>query len=55
MIDTGVDRLDQLALKAVNDLGPAGNTWTLASLSYSRGRLYAHTMREIICIEESAD
>ena len=41
------------AIKAVNDLGPGGETWTLASLSYAGGRLYAHTMKEIICIEES--
>tara|TARA_R110002049_G_scaffold72490_6_gene187394 strand:+ start:79868 stop:83176 length:3309 start_codon:yes stop_codon:yes gene_type:complete len=50
VIDTQVDELDGRALVAVNDLGPGGETWTLASLSYSNGRLYAHTMQEVICI-----
>ena len=35
---------------AVNDLGPAGETWTLASFSYAKGRLWMHTMKEVICI-----
>ena len=36
---------------AINDLGPGGETWSLASLTFSHGRLYAHTMTEILCIE----
>ncbi len=54
VIDATAPELDPTALKAVNDLGPGGETWTLASLSFSDGRLFAHTMREIICIEEKA-
>ncbi|MEM7478957.1 MAG: PQQ-binding-like beta-propeller repeat protein [Planctomycetota bacterium] len=42
--------LDEQALLSVSDLGPAGETWTLASLSYARGRLYARTLKELICI-----
>jgi hypothetical protein len=53
VIDTRAVELNPEALVAVNDLGPGGETWTLASLSYANGRLYAHTMREIICIEAS--
>jgi outer membrane protein assembly factor BamB len=53
VIDTRVSPLDETALVAVNDLGPGGQTWTLSSLSYANGRLYTHTMREIICIEDS--
>lgn len=51
VIDSTVKELSPEAIIAVNDLGPGGATWTLASLTYARGRLYAHTMKEIICIE----
>ena len=50
VIDSTVQRLEPSALLAVNDLGPAGETWTLSSFSYSKGRLFMHTMREILCI-----
>jgi hypothetical protein len=50
VIDTTVEEFGPEALVAVNDLGPGGETWSLASLSFAKGRLYAHTMREIICI-----
>lgn len=46
------DTLDENTLIAVNDLGPIGQSWTRASISYSRGRLYAHTIRQLICIGE---
>lgn len=45
--------LDQSALVSVSDLGPAGTTWTLSSLSYSHGRLYARTLKELICLGEN--
>ncbi|QDV47341.1 PQQ enzyme repeat protein [Stieleria neptunia] len=51
VIDTQVEQLTPDALVAVNDLGPGGATWTLASLTYAKERLYAHTMKEIVCIE----
>ena len=51
VIDTEVEELNQDALVAVNDLGPGGETWTLANLTFSDGRLYAQTMKEVICIE----
>ena len=46
--------LDENALVSISDLGPAGKTWSLSSLSYSEGKIYARTMKELICIE-SAD
>ncbi len=52
VIDAEAEPLSPKSLVAVNDLGPGGETWTLASLSFSNGRLYAHTMREILCIGE---
>jgi hypothetical protein len=51
VIDAEVKSLTPEALLAVNDLGPGGETWTLATVTYARQRLYAHTMKEIICIE----
>lgn len=42
--------LDESALVSVSDLGPAGKTWSLSSLSYREGRIFARTMKELICI-----
>ena len=53
VIDTQVASLNPDAIVAVNDLGPGGETWTLATVTYAKKRLYAHTMKEIICIEAS--
>jgi hypothetical protein len=46
----GVARLDERALVSLNELGPAGEAWNRASLSFSEGRLFAHTIKEVICI-----
>ncbi|MDF1660037.1 MAG: hypothetical protein P1U58_20655, partial [Verrucomicrobiales bacterium] len=51
VIDTRVEELNPDAIVSVNDLGPGGETWSLASLTFANGRLYAHTMREILCFE----
>ena len=42
--------LDEKSLVAINDLGPAGKSWTRASISFANGNLFAHTIRELICI-----
>ncbi len=42
--------LDENALVSINDLGPIGQSWTRASISYSKGKLYAHTINKLICI-----
>jgi hypothetical protein len=44
------EKLDEKALVAINDLGPVGQSWTRASLSFAGGRIFAHTIRELICI-----
>ena len=44
------DRLDESALLSTSDLGPATETWSLTSLSYADGRIYARTLKELICI-----
>ncbi len=50
VIDTNAEKLNNDALVAINDLGPAGETWTLASFSYAGDRLYMHTMKEVVCL-----
>jgi hypothetical protein len=55
VIDTKAEQLSPDAIAAVNDLGPGGETWTLASLTSANGRLYAHTMKEVVCIENASD
>jgi outer membrane protein assembly factor BamB len=50
VIDATAESLTPRAIIAVNDLGPGGETWTLSSLTFANGRLYAHTMREVLCI-----
>lgn len=52
VIDAEAKELSPKSIVSVNDLGPGGKTWSLAHLSFAKGRLYAHTMREIICIGE---
>ncbi|HIA63738.1 MAG TPA: hypothetical protein EYM79_09490 [Planctomycetes bacterium] len=46
------DKLDEQALVGINDLGTVGESWTRASLSFAAGRIYAHTIKELICIEQ---
>ncbi|MFT5522671.1 MAG: hypothetical protein ACI9HK_000615 [Pirellulaceae bacterium] len=50
VIRWNAEQLNEEAIVSINDLGPAGKSWTRASLSYSDGKLYAHTIRELICI-----
>ncbi|NQV29188.1 MAG: PQQ-binding-like beta-propeller repeat protein [Rhodopirellula sp.] len=44
------ETLDENALVSISDLGPAGETWSLSSLSFSDGKLYARTLKELICL-----
>ena len=53
VIDAEAETLSPDSIVSINDLGPGGETWSLASLTFAGGRLYAHTMREILCIETS--
>ena len=51
VLDSNAKVWDERALVAVNDLGHAGQTWSLAGLSYARGRLYQRSLKEVVCIE----
>lgn len=50
VLDWNADRLDENALLSISDLGPATETWSLSSLSFADGRIYARTLKELICI-----
>lgn len=52
VIAADTDTLDERAIVAINDLGPVGRSFNRASLSHAHGRLFAHTIRELICIGE---
>lgn len=47
--------LNEEALVSWSDLGPAGETWSLSGLAYANGRLYARTLKELICIGARAE
>ena len=42
--------LDEEALVSISDLGRAGETWSLSGLAYREGKIFARTMKEMICI-----
>ena len=48
------ERLTEESIVSISDLGPPGSTWSLSSLSYAGGRLYARTMKDLICIADDA-
>jgi hypothetical protein len=50
VIDGNAPVLDEKALLSVNDLGAPGQTWSLNSISFARGRLYDRSMKEVVCI-----
>lgn len=50
VINGSAKTLDRRALLAVNDLGPAGQTWSLNSISAANGRLYHRSLKEVVCI-----
>ena len=52
VIDAFAPHLDAAALINVCDLGEAGQTWTLSSLSYADGVLFTRTLKEAIAIRQ---
>ena len=42
--------LNKEALVSVSDLGLAGETWSLSGLAYTNGKIFARTMKELICV-----
>ena len=50
VVDAGAKVLDESALLAINDLGPSGETWSLNTPSYSNGRMYHRSLKELVAI-----
>jgi hypothetical protein len=46
------EELDETAVMSISDLGPATETWSLSNLSFANGKLYARTLKELICFGE---
>ena len=42
--------LDEDALVSISDMGRAGETWSLSGLAYADGKVFARTMKELICV-----
>lgn len=53
VIDAAQPAFQATALVGLNDLGPVGETWSANSASFSNGRLYHRTAREMLCIGSS--
>jgi len=52
VIDSEASTFDDTALVSINDLGPAGETWSLNSPSYSQGKIFHRGLKHIVCIGE---
>lgn len=50
VIDWNAETLDESAVVAINDLGLAGKSYQRGSLSFANGKIFAHTIQELICI-----
>lgn len=50
VVDSKAKVLDRTAVIAINDLGPSGETWSLNTPSYSAGRMYHRSLKEVVCI-----
>ena len=50
VVDADAKVLDERALLAINDLGPSGETWSLNTPSYSNGRIYHRSLKELVAI-----
>jgi len=51
VLDGQAKQFDEKALVSFNDLGKFGETWSVNTPSYSAGRLYHRTLKELVCIE----
>jgi outer membrane protein assembly factor BamB len=50
VVDASAKVLDEKALLSINDLGPSGEAWSLNTPSYSDGRLYHRSLKELVAI-----
>jgi len=50
VVEASAAVLDDKALLGIGDLGPLGQTWSLAGPSYANGILYHHSSKEVVAI-----
>ena len=51
VVDASREVFDESALVAINDLGLAGETWSLSTPSYAQGRMFHRSLKEVVCIQ----
>nr|WP_299389267.1 PQQ-binding-like beta-propeller repeat protein [Allomuricauda sp.] len=49
-IDATTQSFDESAFISLNDLGPAGKTWSVNTPSFAQGKMYHRTLKHLICI-----
>jgi hypothetical protein len=54
VIDATAKVLDERAILGYGDLGPLGQTWSLAAPSYADGVIYHHSSKQVVAISVSA-
>ena len=52
VVDTTAEKLNEKALISVNDLGPAGKSWSGNPISFSDGMIFHRSMKELFCIQQ---
>jgi hypothetical protein len=52
VVDSQATELDSSALISINDLGPAGKTWSLSAPSYANGRIFHRGLKQVVSIGE---
>lgn len=50
VVDSQAPLFDETALVAINDLGPATESWRLSTVSYANGRIFHRDLKQIVCI-----
>jgi outer membrane protein assembly factor BamB len=52
VVNAHAEQFDEKALISVNDSGAAGKTWTLSAPSYSQGKIYHRTLKNVVSITQ---
>ncbi|MGY8770475.1 MAG: outer membrane protein assembly factor BamB family protein [Pirellulales bacterium] len=53
VVDIQAKDFDESALVAINDLGPAGKTWSLSAPSYAQGKIFHRGLKQVVCIGDN--
>ena len=51
VINANAEKLNEKALISVNDLGPAGKSWSGNPITFSDGTIFHRSMKELFCIQ----